>query len=396
MDIKNLIRSYSEKYFNEVIYLRRHIHKNPELSFMEFETSDFVASILKNYNIPFKKIAGTGIIGEIKGRGKGKTVALRAELDALPVNEETGLSFSSSKPGIMHACGHDVHTACLLGAAIILKNIENKLKGRVLLLFQPGEEKLPGGAKKMLEAGVFAEDHPSLIIAQHVLPELPADTAGFKKGAYMASGDEIFLTIKGEGGHGALPDKTVNTVLIASKIIVELEKIPLHLSPGVPTVLSFGKVKAEGATNVIPNRVDIEGTFRTMDEKWRNKAHKKIETIAGDIAKKMGGECIVEINKGYPVLVNDPAYTEAGIKMLKDYLGEAQVKTLEKRMTTEDFAYFSLQYPVIFYRTGTGMPDKKLHSPFFDINEQIIKPATGAMAWLAFNFCSCGQQYFKE
>ncbi len=387
MDTLEAIKLLSARYFEETRSIRRHIHRHPELSFREYETSAYVACKLKEYGIPYRRIAENGIIGEIKGKGGGKRVALRAELDALPVQEETRLPFASIIPGVMHACGHDVHTACLLGAGRILKEIEPELKGSIMLIFQPGEETLPGGAKQMLEEGLFEESEPFVVIAQHVLPELPAGKTAFRKGLYMASGDELFITVKGKGGHAATPSKTVNTVLIAAKIITELHQLSDRDAPaGIPSVLAIGKVTAEGATNVIPKEVRLEGTFRTMDEKWRSAAHERIMEITTNAAKAMGGDCKVEIRKGYPALVNNPEYTEAAARFSAQYLGNEMVEDMDIRMTTEDFAYFAMKYPAVFFRTGTGMADKKLHTPVFDIDEEIIENATGNIAWLAYKF----------
>lgn len=387
MEILKTIKLFSARYFEEARSIRRHIHRYPELSFREYETSAYVSGKLKEYGIPFTKIAENGIIAEIKGNEEGKRIALRAELDALPVHEETGLPFASINPGVMHACGHDVHTACLLGAGKILKEIEHELKGSIMLIFQPGEESLPGGAKKMLEEGLFEDKEPFVVIAQHVLPELPAGKTGFRKGLYMASGDELFITVKGEGGHAATPSKTVNTVLIAAKIITELNQLSgRNAPPGIPSVLAIGKVTAEGATNVMPDEVRLEGTFRTMDEKWRNSAHERIIEIAKNSAKEMGGDCRVEIRKGYPALINNPEYTEAASRFSAQYLGDYMVENMDIRMTTEDFAYFAMKYPSVFFRTGTGKPDKKLHTPVFDIDEDIIEKAMGNIAWLAYKF----------
>jgi amidohydrolase len=387
MTLADRIKEKAGLQFNEIVGIRRHLHQHPELSFQEHETCRYVSGKLKEYDIEFKLVAGTGIIGRITGKkkaGSGRCIALRSELDALPVQEQTGLPFSSSRPGIMHACGHDVHTACLLGSASIIKSMEKDFNGTVYLIFQPGEESLPGGAKKMLSEKLFGNDMPDLIIAQHVLPELDAGEAGLRSGLYMASGDEIYITVTGTGGHGAMPHLTVDTVAAMSQILVALQQVSSRMAPPhIPTVLSFGKVVAGGATNVIPREVFLEGTFRTMDENWRAEAHEKITDIATKTASAFGAGCRVEIRKGYPALCNNPGKTTMVKQLMNEFLGEDKVHELPLRMTSEDFAWFAMEYPSVFYRLGTGMPEKMLHSPYFDIDERIINTGTGLLAWLA-------------
>ncbi|MFO7924909.1 MAG: M20 family metallopeptidase [Bacteroidales bacterium] len=389
MDLADKIKEKAGLYFNEIREIRRHIHMHPELSFAEFETSRFISGKLRKFGIDFNSVAGTGIIARITGEKKksSHSVALRAELDALPVQEETGLPFMSCKPGIMHACGHDVHAACLLGSGRIIKEMEKEFSGTVYLVFQPGEESLPGGAKKMLEEDLFKGREPDLILAQHVLPELDTGVAGVKSGLYMASGDEIYINISGEGGHGAMPHMLVDTVVAASQVVVALQQISSRLAPpGIPTVLSFGKMIANGATNVIPKEAILEGTFRTMDESWRAKAHEKITSVATNTAHNLGAKCSVEIRKGYPVLINDPVKTSLVKQLMTEYLGEKNVKELPVRMTTEDFAWFAGSFPSVFYRLGTGRPGNLLHTPGFDIDEKSIITGSGLPAWLALSF----------
>ncbi|TVR70699.1 MAG: amidohydrolase [Marinilabiliales bacterium] len=389
MQLAEIIRKKSAQYLDEVIAIRRHIHMHPELSFREHETSAFVKKRLEEYGLDCKTVAGTGLLATITGKAgrSSKCIALRAELDALPVTEKNDLPWRSLVPGVMHACGHDVHASCLIGAARIIKELEDEFTGTVHLLFQPGEETLPGGAKKLLEEKVFGNNQPSVVIAQHVLPELGAGETGIRPGVYMASGDEIYITVSGKGGHGATPDKTVDTVAAMSHVVVALQQVSSRFAPPhIPTVLSFGKFIANGATNVIPGEVIIEGTFRTMDEEWRAEAHEIINRIAVNIATSLGASCSVEIRKGYPVLYNDPGMTSLMGSYMKEYLGSRKVKDLQIRMTTEDFAWFAREYPAVFYRLGTGMPDRLLHSPEFDIDEQIMLEGTGLPAWLALSF----------
>jgi amidohydrolase len=383
------IREKVKLFFNEVVSVRRHLHKHPELSFQEYQTSRYISGKLQEYGIDHKTVAGTGILARITGKKgtNGRHIALRAELDALPIQEEAKVPYKSENPGIMHACGHDVHSACLLGSARIIKSLDKEFTGIVDFIFQPGEEKLPGGAKKMLDEGLFEGEQPDLVIAQHVLPELKTGEVGIKSGMYMASGDEIYIDILGEGGHGAMPHITIDTVAIMSQVVVSLQQITSrNAPPNIPTVLSFGKFIANGSTNIIPREVNLEGTFRTMDETWRAKAHERITAIATQTATAMGARCRVEIRKGYPVLFNDPDRTLVIRKLMDEYLGKENVRDLPLRMTTEDFAWFARKFPAVFYRLGTGMPDKMLHSPFFEIDEQAIITGTGLPAWLALAF----------
>jgi amidohydrolase len=393
MELKEKLHSLVDKYINEVTAIRRHLHENPELSFHEFETSKFIQEKLTEYKIPFKAgFVKTGILATIKGKNpEKKTIALRGDMDALPIQENNNLDFKSKNDGVMHACGHDVHTSSVLGVALILKELENDFEGTVQIIFQPGEERLPGGAKLMLEEGLFNEQEPEIIIGQHVQPNIEAGKVGFRPGMYMASADEIYVTVKGKGGHAAMPHQVVDPILITSHIIVALQQlVSRSANVTVPTVLSFGKINGDGATNIIPSEVKVEGTFRTMDEEWRNEAHKKMVKMAESIAEGMGGSCDFEIKKGYPFLVNDDATTTQASKFAKEFLGDENVLDLDLRMTAEDFAYFSQKYPSTFYRLGVQGKDNTnpspLHSPTFLVDEDALKTSLGTMAWIALKF----------
>lgn len=392
--MKDRIKQLANNYLTEIINIRRHLHQYPELSFQETETAKYISVVLKKWGVEFESgIAGNGIVAVLKGKNPSKKIiALRADIDALPVTELNNVSYKSKNKGVMHACGHDVHTASLLGVVKIMQDIKNEFEGTIKFIFQPAEEKLPGGAKQMIEEGVLSnEPIPELIIGQHVYPELPVGKIGVKEGAYMASSDEIYLTIKGKGGHAAIPAKITNTVLIASTILVELQKEINSFSPeNIPTILSFGKVIANGATNVIPNEVYIEGTFRTMNEEWRSKAHEIIFNTATKIAKQMNGNVDVDIKKGYPVLVNNKNVAANTISFANEYLGKDNVKKLDIRMTSEDFAYYSQKIPSTFYRLGTsGNTDKEivsLHAPDFNVDEKSLETGMGTMAYIAYKF----------
>ena len=391
MNFSEKIKSLSKQYFNEIVDIRRHLHANPELSFEEYNTSAFVAKKLEEFKISYKTgYVKTGIIALIEGKNPAKKIiALRADLDALPIKEENNIDYCSTNDGVMHACGHDVHTACLLGAAKILNELRNEFEGSIKLIFQPGEEKLPGGASLMIKEGALENPKPSSIIGLHVFPSMETGKVGFRSGMYMASTDEIYLTVKGKGGHGALPHLTIDPVLISAHIIVALQQIvSRNAQPTIPSVLSFGKVIANGATNIIPNEVSLEGTFRSLNENWRTQAHEKMIALAKGIAKSMGGECVVEIKRGYPVLYNDEKLSQRAEHFAKEFLGENNVEELELRMTAEDFAYYAQQIPACFYRLGTGNKQNgitsNVHTSTFNIDEHSIETGMGLMAWIAY------------
>jgi len=403
MDIKEKIKTLSEKYLPEIIQVRRHLHEHPELSFEEYNTSRFIASKLKEFGIPFQgEIVKTGIVGIIQGNlphpaaGSGghaspskeknpSCIALRADMDALPITEANEVDYKSRNVGVMHACGHDVHTASLLGAAKILQELRSEFSGTVKLIFQPGEEKAPGGASLMIKEGVLEKPRPTAIFAQHVFPTLEAGKVGFRSGKYMASTDEIYLTVRGKGGHAAMRGTYVNPLLIASEILIALENRFSDCS--VPTVLAFGRMNANGATNVIPDEVKIEGTFRTMDEPWRKEAQDIIRQVAGIKAKSMGGSCEITILTGYPALHNDEKTTLKTKKSMEEFLGKENVVELELRMTGEDFSFFAQQIPACFYRLGTANTAKGItsgvHTPTFNVDESALKTGMGLMAWIA-------------
>ncbi len=389
-EIIQLIKQKASDYKSEVVEIRRHLHKHPELSFKEFETSKYVCGKLKEYGIEFQDgYVKTGIVALIKGNNPNKkTIALRADLDALPIIEENDIDYKSVNEGIMHACGHDVHTSSLLGAAKILNELKGHFEGTVKLIFQPGEELLPGGASLMIKEGVLENPIPNAIIGQHVYPQLEAGKVGFRSGMYMASADELHVTVYGKGGHAALPHLTVDPVLIASHIVVALQQIVSRNShPTTPTVLSFGKIIGEGATNIIPNKVSLEGTFRAMNEEWRAEAHLKMKQMAEQIAESMGGKCEFNIHKGYPFLTNDEVVTGKAKDAAISYLGKENVIELELRMTAEDFAYYSQVTPSCFYRLGVKNPSEEpalgLHTSTFNIDENAIETSIGLMAWIA-------------
>ena len=385
------IKKLAAEYKDEIISIRRHIHAHPELSFQEYETSKYIQSVLDRHEISYTSgWVNTGIVGLISNdSAHSKTIGLRADIDALPISEQNKVSYKSKNEGVMHACGHDVHTASLLGALLILNQLKDKLKGNVKFIFQPGEEKLPGGAKLMIEEGVLENPTPDLIIGQHVHPPLATGKFGIRGGQYMASADEIFIDITGKGGHAALPHELVDPVLISSHLIVALQQVVSRKSnPFIPSVLSFGKINSDGgATNIIPDKVKIQGTFRTMDEEWREKAHQKIEDLTHQLTESMGGRAEIKIIKGYPFLYNHEELTATIQNHMEDYIGKDNVVELPKRMSAEDFSYYGHKIPGCFYRLGTGNVSKgitsSVHTSTFDIDEQALIHGSGMMAYLA-------------
>lgn len=360
-------------------HIRRHLHRHPELSFREVETSKFIANLLEEWGIEFEKgWVETGIVATIKGKNpQKKLIAIRADMDALPIQETASHTYKSIHDGVMHACGHDVHTTCALGAAKILNDNKSLWEGTVKIVFQPGEEKWPGGGKLMLDQGLFADQKPDAIHALHVYPELSVGNIGVKAGEYMASADEIYITFKGKGGHGALPEKVIDPVMMMADFLMGVQQIVSRKIPAtVPAVLSFGKVVADGATNVIPSEVKLEGTFRTFNEHWRAKAHELITDFATKTAEKVGGEALVDIKVGYPALHNNEAVANQFIAKATELLGSEHVHPLTHRMTAEDFAYMAQQFPACFFRLGTASPNGThtagVHQAHFDIDEQAL------------------------
>lgn len=386
------VKDLAKEFANDVVQIRRYIHANPELSFQEYETAKYVADQLRGLGLdPVEGVAETGVVALIKGKNpESNTIALRGDMDALPILEANDIDYKSKNEGVMHACGHDVHTACLLGAARILVALKDQFDGTIKLVFQPGEEKNPGGASLMIKDGALENPRPTRMMGQHVMPFIPTGKFGFREGMYMASADEVYLTVKGKGGHAALPDKVVDPILIASHILIALQQVvSRNADPKTPTVLSFGSIHGGQAQNIIPEEVKIAGTFRALNENWRFEAHKRIKSIAEGLAESMGGSCDVNIDVGYPFLTNDVETTKVAREAAEIYVGAENIVDLDLWMGAEDFAYYTHEVPSCFYRLGTGNEEKGttngVHTPNFNIDEDAIELGIGMMAWIALN-----------
>lgn len=387
--LQETIRQLAQQHKNRFIQIRQQLHAHPELSYQEYKTSAFIQEQLKQWRIPFTVMATTGVVALIEGiNPQSRVVALRADMDALPIAEQNNVAYKSKNEGVMHACGHDVHTTCLLGAAYILQQTKENWEGTVKLIFQPGEERNPGGASIMIKEGVLQNPTPQGIVGLHVHPGLPVGKLSFRKGRVMASADEIFITIKSSGGHAAAPHLTADTVLIASHIIVALQQIiSRNNNPTSPSVLSICSIQGGHTTNVIPAEVKLMGTFRAMDETWRKKAHTLIEKQVKGIAEAMGAEADILIDIGYPTVDNDPFFTEEAWRLAKAYMGNENVPETELRMGAEDFGYYTQHVPGCFFRLGVRNEAEgivnNVHTPLFNIDENAIETGMGMMAWLA-------------
>lgn len=387
--LKAEIEKLARNVHGDVVAIRRHLHAHPELSFQEYETAEYIKNRLDEWGIPWQTMFNTGVVGLIEGKKPSdKVVALRADIDALPITETNAVEYASKNTGVMHACGHEVHTSSLLGTARILQSIKDKIGGKIKLVFQPGEEKIPGGASMMIKEGVLDNPVPASIIGQHVMTHIDCGKIGIKKGNFMASHDEIYVTVRGKGGHGAMPHQNIDPVIIAAHILIALQQIVSRKSnPIHPTVLSFGKVIANGVTNVIPDEVRMEGTFRSFDESWRNEAHVQMKKMAEGMAESMGGSCEFNVVRGYPFLKNEEQLTGQVIASAEEYLGKENVLELESYMYGEDFSYYSQVTDASFYFLGTGNKEKgivsSVHTSTFDIDEDALALSTGLMAYIA-------------
>ena len=387
--LKEKIKELASEYHDEAIEIRRHLHMHPELSFKEYKTSEYIQQKLLEYGISFNSnIVETGVVALIEGiNPSSKCIALRADIDALPIKEQNDIDYCSKNDGIMHACGHDVHTSSLLIVAKILNELKDQWEGSIKFIFQPGEEQLPGGASLMISEGVLSNPTVHKIIGQHVSPELSSGKIGMKPGMFMASTDEVYIDVYGKGGHAAIPEDNINPIILASNIISSLYA-RFEAEKDKPTVFSIGAIQGGSAGNIVPEIVHLKGTFRAMDEKWRKEAHIIMNEICSQEANLMGGQCVLDIKVGYPYLENNEELTTKCMSLASDYVGEKNLLEIPKRMTAEDFSYYSHHVPSCFYRLGVGFDNqqpKRLHSPNFNIDENALKTSVGLMVWLAIN-----------
>lgn len=384
--IKDLVANIKE----DAIHKRRYLHQHPELSFQEYKTSAYIKSVLTQEGLTFEEIADTGILVKIEGLKAHNVdcVVLRADIDALPIQEINGTDFDSIYENVMHACGHDFHTANLLSILTILNQHRHEFAGTVLGIFQPAEEKIPGGAKTILESGKLKPYAVKAVLGLHVSPKHRVGHVAIRPGKFMASADEIYITIKGRGGHGAQPHLNIDPVVIASQLVLSLQQVVSRVAnPAIPSVLSIGKFIANGATNVIPNEVYLEGTFRTMDEAWRERALQLIEKQIKELPTLYGATAEFEIRKGYPALINDSKLTQFVTESLTEYHGEDAVLQSDIWMAAEDFAYYTEVYPATFYMVGISNDAKginsELHTPTFQIDEDAFDQSIGGMLYTA-------------
>lgn len=386
--LQEKIRALASSYSENLVQIRHHLHANPELSYKEFATSAFVQQQLQTYGIPFQVMAETGVVGLIEGKNPGsRIIALRADMDALPIKEENDVPYKSKNEGVMHACGHDVHTTCLLGAARILNELKSEWEGTVKLIFQPGEEKNPGGASIMIKEGVLENPKPSAILGLHVHPQLEVGKFRFRGGKIMASADELYFTIKSKGGHAAAPQQTADTILIASQLVVALQQIiSRNRNPFAPSVLSITSFQGGYTTNVIPSEVKLMGTFRAMDETWRFEAHDLIRKLSTELVHSMGAELELHIDVGYPTVYNNEKLNDIATAAAERFMGADAIEESELRMGAEDFGYYSQQIPGCFFRLGAGNVKKGItsgvHTPTFNVDEEAIPLGAAMMAWL--------------
>ncbi len=394
MKIQEQIKEIAKHHLDDVIAIRRHLHRFPELSKQEKETANYICNCLSRLEgVSFQRdIAGNGICGFVQGREGEGCVALRADMDALPIVEQTNLPFKSENEGVMHACGHDVHMAVLLGAITILSELRNEFSGKAMFIFQPSEEHYPGGAITMLNAGIFDNIKPSKIFALHTTPEMSTGKIGIKEGKYMASTDEIYIEVRGKGGHGATPELNTDPIVAASHIVIALQTlVSRNANPTMPTTFSVGRFIAEGRTNIIPSKVDLECIIRTFDEDWRKQAHRLIHRIVENTAQAFGARADVFIDHGYPYVYNNPALVQQAKAWAADYLGEENVEDINMRMTAEDFSYFAQRVPACYFRLGTkieGKPITNLHTANFDVDERCLEIGMGLSALFAVNALS--------
>ncbi len=383
----SVIEQMSADLFETVRSIREHLHRHPELSFEEHRTAAFIRARLKEWGIPFDEIAGTGTVAYVHGRRTDRFVALRADIDALPIEEQNEVPYRSENPGVMHACGHDVHTALLLGAASILHRLASSLPYSVKLIFQPAEEKSPGGASLLIREGIL--DGVEVIYGQHVAPDLEVGQVGFRPGPFMASTDELHLRIRGRGGHAAIPHETVNPIRVAAHLISAIDtRLGFEVSPFEPVVLNFGKFCGGHAVNVVPDEVELLGTLRTFNEPLRRRIKEWLRNEVPQWVAFWGATAEVKVIDGYPPLINDPSATQQVRSVIETLPGVRETVDIAPRMTAEDFAFYVQHVPGCFFRLGVKDPAwpriRQVHTPTFDIHPEALQIGMQTIAAAAF------------
>jgi carboxypeptidase Ss1 len=379
----------------EIVRTRRRIHQRPELAFHEVATAKLIAEKLSSYGIPVKTgVGGTGVVGTLKGKKKGKVVALRADMDALPVEEKSDVEFKSRVKGAMHACGHDTHVAMLLGAASILAEHRNDLHGTVKFMFQPAEEHGGrGGAKPMIEDGVMKNPTVDYVFGLHITNRVPSGSFGIRAGAAMAAPDMFWLKIIGRGGHGSAPHETIDPIYVAAHVILALQGVSARsIDPVKPFVISVGSIHSGSKANIIPDEALLEGTIRTLDDQTRKRAKKMVRSVAESTARAFGAVCKVDfMEDAYPVTYNNPRVTERVARLLPSIQG-TRVARMEPVLGGEDFSRFLEKAPGTFYYLGTRNQAKGCvypnHSSRFKVDEDVLKIGAASLAMLASEFGS--------
>jgi amidohydrolase len=387
------IKILSSKHFPKMVKLRREFHQYPELGFSEFRTSKRIAQELKKLGLQVKTgIAQTGVVGILNVKKQGKTVALRADMDALPIVEQTNFSYKSKKKGLMHACGHDAHMACVIGAATILTKLKKELNGNVKFIFQPSEESPPGGAKPMIQAGALKNPNVSAIFGLHCDSAIPTGRIGVKEGAFMAQADSFDITIKGVSGHGARPHDGIDAIVIASQVIQALQTITSRkIDPVQPVVVSVGKIEGGTKRNIICDRILLLGTARSLNKEVAKRIPRLLKEIVSGITQAAGASFELRYSPGYPVLINHPQATELARGTIIRMFGKQAIFEIKKPlMGAEDFAFYLEKVPGTFLRLGIKNPKKKAiypwHHPKFTVDEDAINIGAALLAGTAFDF----------
>ncbi|MCD5324232.1 MULTISPECIES: M20 metallopeptidase family protein [Pontibacillus] len=390
--MKDAFRELIKPVENDIVAFRRYLHQYPERSGEEWNTSRFVQEKLTEYGIPFEKgFADTGVLGIIKGEQPGGTVALRADMDALPITEQAEVDYRSEVDGVMHACGHDAHTSMLLGTGYALNQLKEQLAGTVLLVFQPAEENSPtGGAGPMLDDGVFEQYEPDVIYGQHVWPTLPVGQVGIRDQEMMGASDRFTISVKGKGGHASMPQDGNDAIIMANQIITSLQTIvSRNVDPIESAVVTVGSIHGGYAHNVIADKVTLEGTVRTYKPAIKERVKHRFHKIVENVAEAFEGSVEIEYLDGYPSTINTPEWAEVARGSARTVLGEDSTPEVQPVLAGEDFSRFLERYPGAFIWLGTRIESEEdqmgLHDPKFMLNEKALPGGSATMAQIAYD-----------